>query len=144
MSCDYSSAESSLDLDAQGSFQVDLSLSVGIDSIGPDVVDAERCASNQENAISAWIPPLDFIPINRTFATIVDDSLRFSTSNVSWIHQSWHFSDDQLGILLRFRERTSVTIGNPQMASIYQDHICQLACKVRSNHRAASTFSRSC
>jgi hypothetical protein len=131
VSCDYSSTESLLDLDAQGSFQVSLPSIIGTDSMGLDVVDVEECAPNQENAISAWIPPLDSIHINRSLTTIVDDSLRFSTTDTSWIHQCWHFSDDQLGILLRFRERTSTTIGNPQMAPIYQDPICRLACKVR-------------
>lgn len=70
--------------------------------------------------------------VHSSLAAVVDDSLHFDMSNFGWLNQNWHFSGDQLGIVLRFRERTSVTIGNPQMAPIYRDLVCQLACKVRA------------
>ena len=43
---------------------------------------------------------------------------------------SWRFGNDQLEVLSRFRERTSLTIGNTNMAPLYRDLVCQLACKV--------------
>ncbi|KAF2625099.1 hypothetical protein BU25DRAFT_450198 [Macroventuria anomochaeta] len=129
VSCDYSGLESSLDLDAQGSFQVLLEPNTVVESCSLDEGDVEACVLHQENGINSWIPPLDSISINSSLTTVIDDSLRFNTSNPNWINKSWHFTNKRLVILSRFRERTSVTIGNPQMAPLYRDLICQLACK---------------
>ena len=130
MACDYSGSESSLNLDAQGSFQVDFTHLVTVQSCSLNDTDVEECEPIQDKDISSWIPPLDSVSISRSLTTIVDDSLRYSVADIGVIHPHWRFSSDHLGILMRFRERTSVTIGNPHMAPIFRDPICQLACQV--------------
>ena len=138
VACDYSSQGSSLELDTQGSFQVQLETNAIAEPCNPDE-DMEIHAPSRENAINSCILPLDSISINSSLAAIVDESLRSSTSNPCWMNKYWHFTNNQLQVLSRFRERTSVTIGHPQMAPLYRDLVCQLACKVRSRYCMAIT-----
>ncbi|XPS97037.1 hypothetical protein M3J09_006280 [Ascochyta lentis] len=121
VSCDYSSLKSSLDINTPGSFQVHFA-SGSSDEVKTD-------DSNEANILSLWIPPLESVSIRSSLATIVDDSLNSNTRNLGWLSGSRRFSTDQLKIVSRFRNRTSVTIGNPQMAPVYRDLVCQLACK---------------
>lgn len=76
-----------------------------------------------------WIPPLESFSIHASIATIVDVSLHSDTQSLFSMNESWSFSKDDLKIVSRFRNRTSATIGNPQMAPVYRDFVCQLACK---------------
>jgi hypothetical protein len=129
VSCDYSGLTSSLDLDAQGSFQVSLEPTVAVGSSSSDD-DAVEMYVSAQNTLDSWLLPLHPISIKSNLATMVDDSLRIDTSNFHMIESTWHFSNNQLKVLSRFRERTSLTIGKPDMAPLYRDLVCQLACKV--------------
>jgi hypothetical protein len=133
VSCNYARLETSLDLDAQGSFQVDLSSVTAQELYHPEVAEVELIPLPQGMSVDKWLPPLDRLSNHSSLAVHVNESLRFDILGSSWSYRSWHFSEDQLQIISRFRERTSVTIGNPQMAPLYRDLVCRLACKVRSS-----------
>ena len=132
MSCDYSDLASSLDLDAQGSFQVSFEPEAAVDPSRFDVDVNELC--NPAQNIDSWVPPLNQISIKSSLATMIDESLWLNMPRPVWIDRTSHFESSQLGIISRFRERTSLTIGNSQMAPLYRDMVCQLACKVRLSH----------
>ena len=121
VTCDYSSLESSLEQDAQRSFQVHLTSSSS-GEMGTD-------DPNDRRALSMWIPPLESICIHSSLATLIDNSLCSDTWTLDWMDHSQQFSITQLEIVSRFRNRTSLTIGNLQMAPLYRDLVCQLACK---------------
>lgn len=129
MSCDYSSLASLLDLDAQGSFQVSLEPAAHVESSSSDDNAVEMYRSAQ-HTLDSWFPPFNSVPINTSLATLVNDSHRFNASDLLSMDSSWRFGNNQLEVLSRFRERTSLTIGNTNMAALYRDLVCQLACKV--------------
>lgn len=129
VSCDYSGLASSLDLDAQGSFQVSLEPTAVVESSSSDD-DAVEMYRSAQHTLDSWIPPLNYVAINTSLATLVNDSHRFNTIDFGSMDSTWCFSNNQLEILSRFRERTSLTIGNTNMAPLYRDLVCQLACNV--------------
>lgn len=121
VSCDYSGVGSSLDLAAQGSFQVDLT-SGASDEIAFD-------SWNAGQVLSKCTHPLESISIHSSLTTLIDNSLCSDTWSLGLMNRTQHFSEGQLEIITRFRDRTSATIGNPRMAPQYRDLVCQLACK---------------
>lgn len=135
MSCDYSGLASSLDLDAQGSFQVTFNPTAVKDLSRPENITSNMYVSTT-NTLDPWIPPLNPISIQSSLASMVDGSLWFDTSNIRHSESTWHFENDQLEVLSRFRERTSLTMGTTHMAPLYRDFVCQLACKVGLSHCA--------
>ncbi|KAJ8118186.1 hypothetical protein OPT61_g792 [Boeremia exigua] len=129
VTCDYSGQASFLDLNAQGSFQVHLEPIVVMESSSPEDETANVLMRNRENSIESWIPPLHAMSFIPSLASTIDDSLQIDMVDLTCVKGSWYFTKDQLQVVSRFRERTSLTIGNPKAACVYRDLVCQLACK---------------
>ncbi|PVH99037.1 hypothetical protein DM02DRAFT_656731 [Periconia macrospinosa] len=134
VSCDYDGSRPSLDLAAQGSFQVDLfhqESSPSAPTSKPKPNHTPTC--HTDNAmIPAPIPAPEKPPsVRKTVASMVNASLQAappasdSTSNVHQVHY-WTFTEEHLDILKRFQERTVSTIGNSQTAPTYRDCISHL------------------
>ncbi|CAI6335029.1 unnamed protein product [Periconia digitata] len=128
VSCDYDGSRPSLDLAAQGSFQVDLFQST-----------PSPATSDSPHAATTPIPgPAKPPSTRKTIASMVNASLQNKSSalnssadmpGMSTFHQvpSWTFTEEHLDILKRFQERTVSTIGNRQTAPTYRDCISHLA-----------------
>ncbi|KAJ4992590.1 hypothetical protein SVAN01_01973 [Stagonosporopsis vannaccii] len=129
VACDYSDRASFLDLDARGSFQVQFDSIIVLESSSSDDETVDLCAPDRGTTLDQWIPPLQSMSIRSSLATVIDNSLQSKTSDLSWTENPWRFSKSQLDIISRFRERTALTIGNPRMAPLYRDLVCELACK---------------
>ncbi|KAF2796585.1 hypothetical protein K505DRAFT_237379 [Melanomma pulvis-pyrius CBS 109.77] len=119
VSCNYNGKESSLELSAQGSFQVDLSPR---SSLSNRVVDM------------GLSPPLS---INQNMVAMANDCLNTGSLDMDiksmdgfrhW-HQAnfWTFTEQDLGVMKRFQERTVMTIGTKKTAPAYRDCIYQLS-----------------
>lgn len=149
VSCDYTGSKSSLDLSAQGSFQVDFTPS---DSSNDSVTSQKRIdtpnsppyygavadlASWNEKSIQALSP----ISLNTTMATMINDSLQANLDSEAILPNTglgswsaipfWSFGESHLEIMARFHGRTSLTIGNKDMAYVYREIICKLSFSVR-------------
>lgn len=149
VSCDYTGSKSSLDLSAQGSFQVDFappsdSLSDGVpsqkrvDTPNPSpYYDGADLRSWSDKSFRAVSP----ISLNVTMATMINDSLQANLDSEAVQPSSglgslfaipfWSFGESHLEIMARFHDRTSLTIGNKSMAYVYREIICKLSFSVR-------------
>ncbi|KAF2640041.1 hypothetical protein P280DRAFT_469762 [Massarina eburnea CBS 473.64] len=121
VSCDYDGSKPSLDLAAQGSFQVDLF----------------QPSSTEKIIDFSTAPQKSPVSINKTMASMVNASMNPSLPDVgpslegSAYHSFnklsfWTFTEEHLEILKRFQERTVMTIGNSQTAPTYRDCISHL------------------
>lgn len=86
-----------------------------------------------DSTIAAWMPPLDSISIKPSLAAVIDEGICLKMPTINWKNKPWDFTVTHLQVVSRFRERTSLTIGNTQMAPLYRDLVCQLACQVMPN-----------
>jgi len=130
VACDYSDQAGFLDLVAQGSFQVRFESVPTYECSNYDDEIVDLFAPDRETALGQWIPPLQRISMSSSLAAIIDNSLQSNTLDLHWTHKPWQFNKSQLHIISRFRERTALTIGNPKMAPLYRDLVCELACEV--------------
>ena len=129
VACNYSKGAGPLDLDAHGSFQVQFDSATKVETYNRyDEIIKIRMPT--DTPIVVCVPPLRSFSCNTSLATLINDSLRANTPESTWLNESRHFTPNQLQLVSRFRERTSLTIGNPQMAPLYRDLVCQLACRV--------------
>ncbi|KAF2477691.1 uncharacterized protein BDR25DRAFT_275020 [Lindgomyces ingoldianus] len=109
VSCNFDKKQSSLDLSAQGSFQVDLS-------------------HKPQTANLKQGPQIEPVSVNQTIASIVYDCLSNDTAAPFGNgKQFWVFDDRDLEILKRFQDRTVMTIGTRRTAGAYRDCMIQLA-----------------
>jgi hypothetical protein len=113
----------SLDLSAQGSFQVDFT---------------EKAPSSTRVVDMGLSPP---VSINQCMVAMANDSLNTRSlemgtestgSSFGYWHQAnfWTFTERDLGTMKRFRERTVMTIGTKKTAPAYRDCVYQLAFQV--------------
>ncbi|KAF2108396.1 hypothetical protein BDV96DRAFT_636934 [Lophiotrema nucula] len=116
VSCNYDTKTASLDLSAQGSFQVDLT----------QKVPPKRSLVVNE---SLGMP---LVSTNKTVLTMIAASLDESEArdgfgaNMPWAHR-WTFTEADLRILKKFQERTVLTMGTKRTAPAYRDCIATLA-----------------
>lgn len=131
VACDYSGEASSLDLNASGSFQVRFDPSPPVEMY---MRSSSEVIKRRTAAVKMITPsPLDHISLNASLATMINDSLCFGTLESGGMEKPWKFTSNQLEVVSRFRERTSLTLGDPQTTLLYRDLICQLACRVMSH-----------
>jgi hypothetical protein len=113
----------SLDLSAQGSFQVEFT----------------KKASSSTRVINTELSPP--FSINQCMVAMANDSLNTGSldmgtestgSNFGHWHQAnfWTFTEHDLDTVKRFRERTVMTIGTKKTAPAYRDCVYQLAFQV--------------
>lgn len=90
----------------------------------------EVCAVDRGQSFDPWNPPPRGMSNHSSLAAVVDESLRFNISDKKCMNIPWHFTENHLHIIARFRERTALTIGNNKMVPLYRDMVYELACKV--------------
>jgi hypothetical protein len=115
-------------------------------TIGEGLFTSTRSHSGATTALApqSWNAPLPtpFTPVSMTatMATLIDNSFQLEVSvavtqprsESAWSSPGsyWHFSENHLEILARFRDRTALTIGDKSLAPAYRDLLCQLAMTV--------------
>lgn len=135
VSCSYDGAKASLDLDATGSFQVDLA------SSSPSSTFSTGSSSPKSTNNIHLPPPKALVSVNRIAASVIDASLRaralttgtndfMAGSPFSYEMASWTFTEKDLSVMKRFQDRTALTIGNSKTAPTYRDCVSQLALTV--------------
>ncbi|KAF2445532.1 hypothetical protein P171DRAFT_411442 [Karstenula rhodostoma CBS 690.94] len=119
VSCDYDGSKPSLDLSAEGAFQVNL-------ACGEATLDF---------SVAPEKPP---VSLNKAAAAMVNHSLSDTAYNqadglvmagLPHLHRfsSWTFTEKDMEIVTRFQTRTVSTIGSKKASSTYRDCIAHLA-----------------
>jgi hypothetical protein len=149
--CNYDGGQTTLQISAQGSFQVRLGPEEKVvDFDAPACVDVVLPSSfSLTNALPAtgtdfWpeslLTPFSPVSVSAYLSASIRNSLEMSstdmqpTSDSTWASSVsfWHFSEAHLEILARFRDRTALTIGDKSLSAPYRDILCHLAMQVRS------------
>ncbi|KAF2269154.1 hypothetical protein CC78DRAFT_540201 [Lojkania enalia] len=119
VSCNYDGKQASLDLSAQGAFQVDLS------EKPPDGRTWDRA-----DAIRVPGPYMKGLSDARNLVTIINDSLEADAEGgfgaLQW-GAHWCFTQKHLRIIERFQQRTVVTMGSRRVVPAYRDSVAIMA-----------------
>ncbi|KAF2001471.1 hypothetical protein P154DRAFT_553725 [Amniculicola lignicola CBS 123094] len=115
VSCNYDGKKPTLDLTAQGSFQVDL-------TSAPEIPQGPKDGP--------FGPRMPLMSINQATVCMINASLeRAPTSNVgNWQQRGlWTITEEDIDTMRRFQTRTVLTIGTTRTAPAYRDCIWNLA-----------------
>lgn len=133
MSCNYDGSKPSLDLSAEGAFQVELARGgATIDFNTMPEKPRERQSSDFDMVLEK--PP---VSLNKVAAAMVHHSLRDTISGTDGLvmaglphlHRNsvWAFSESDMEIVSRFQTRTVSTIGSKEASATYRGCITHLA-----------------
>ncbi|KAJ4347208.1 uncharacterized protein N0V89_011147 [Didymosphaeria variabile] len=136
VSCDYDGSKASLDLSAEGAFQIDLAR--GEATVDFAVAPEQACAKTttlMNYSAALQKPP---VSLNNVATAMVHHSLHdtapsradgFVMAGLPHMHRysAWTFKESDMEIISRFQTRTVSTIGSKQATSTYRDCIAHLA-----------------